>query len=596
MAKLFTRLYQKKNSILLIVFFCFAFHVKSQDFLDFKLQTFKDENAWNFYGDLQGRYQLTPNSTLKLSNRYNSRKLLPRNIWQEDNYLVFLHNYFFNPTINLDTEFNSKTITNEESYQQFSQHVLDFKPRISINPKAIIEPIGGVGISFQKDHEDTGWVYGLNARGELYRDEESHSSFVMNSMFGDFGPRSNRRYDVNIFWSQKFSHAAADSFSVGTFYNYNENYITRESLAIESFGKETRYVRNLLFYDFSASLKTRLYTNYEWKNLDRINELQRDQRTEYALENRWNWIYVKPTYTINWNVRFRNEQRKGLNTAINSDTRLTSFQIQGNHRLFDNHFLKYNLYLSKYETDTPSSVQQDRDELRWIIFTGYRWQPSPLIGLLLQGEVSKSHQMYLFARYSNNNYQNQIYRIKTGITIKPIQQISNTLLIGIESNYNIFDFESLDEILRSRLVKTWSISDTLQYHFSKNTTISYIFIMNNVQLGSFDPEDILFYRNMDRITQQHQFRIRYFWQPAFTFAFSGIFYNFDQLDPVNNFNLVNNQYNFIPQIDISFFPSRTTQVHLFTQMVNNRVTFYEPDIIITERVFLRARLRVDYLF
>ena len=596
MAKPFTRLYLKKNSFFLAALICFVLQLESQDFLDLKLQSFKDENAWNFYGDIVGRYQLTTNGVLKLSNRYNSRKILPRNIWQEDNYLVFLHNYIFNPTINLDTEFSSKTITNEESYQQFSQHILNLKPSIYIDRMATIEPIGGAGIAIQKEHEDMGWVYGINGSGQLYKDRESQSSYTINSLFGDFGPRHNRRYDANIYWSQKFSQAAADSFSIGTFYNYNENYITTESLEIESFGKEDRYVRNILYYDFSSSLRSVLYSTYEWKNLERRNESLSDERTEYALENRWNWIYTQPNFNISWNIRFRNEQRKGSNVAINADTRLTSFQILGDHRLGKNHFLRYDLYLSKYETYTPSSVQQDRDELRWITFAGYRWQPSPILGFLLQADVSLSHQMYIYSQYSNNNYKSEIYRVKSGITFRPWRQVSNTLLFGLEANYNIFDFEELDEILRSRLVKSMSITDTLNYRFSGSATISYVLFLNFMQLGSFDPQEILFYRNMDRVTQQHQIRLKYFWEPALSFAVSGIFYDFNQIDPVNDFEVQNNQYNFIPQVDISYFPSKTTQIHLFAQMVNNRVTYYEPDIIVTDRVFLRARLRVDYLF
>lgn len=578
------------------LFFLHAAYSFSQNYLDFNSAAKKDENTWNFFSNLNGQYELSSLSKIRLSNIFVSRFLLARDSWQRDNRLVFMYKHTYSSHLNFDAGLNSRVITNEEAFQKFSQHTIDIKPDIIISSDISISPAGGAGVAVQKTHKDFGLTYGLDSRGNILKDESETAGYSFTSNFEDFGARQNRRYDVSVFWNQNFSPYSSDSLSVGFFYNYNENYLAAENNEVESFGKQNRFVRNNLFYKVSEFLKGRLQTSYEWKNLDRISSYLSDARTEYALENRVYLIYKNDDNSITGNIRFRNEQKRGQNTAINTDTRLTSMQITGSHKPWDAHIFKYNLYLSKYETDTPKVQEQDRDELRWAIFGSYNWLISKSLGFLLQGEVTNSHQTYLFARYSSNNYENRLFRIKSGVSVKPLKKLKNTLIFGIDTNYNIFDFEEFDEVLRSNLVKTWTLSDTLQYYFSERTAISYILMLNNVFVGNFDPQEILFYRNQDRIINQHEFRFNYSFPPSFSLMLGGVIYNFAQIDPTNNYFVQSRQNNFTPQLELIYKSGNKIRLRVLAQLHNGKVTYYGTEKIVTDRIFSKFDINFDYLF
>jgi hypothetical protein len=515
---------------------------------------------------------------------------------QLTNIFSLSHNYRYSPSLSVGSGIFGKLISDDISYQEFNQYTLEIFPEYTINSLLLIRPMIGGGMSKQKKHNDPGTTWGVNLSGFHKGSDERNLTYSLNTRFEKFGSRDNRIVNTNAYWVPIKGRAAADSISAGYFFNYYENYVSTESMEIEASGKGQQYITNYLRYRLSPSSTVEIKSQIQWRNLDRSSALQSERRNEFALENHLFWKYSAENYSYNLNIRFRNEQKRGSNTAINVENRFTAIQFIGENRIWDSNDLYYRLYLSKYESDTPTNQQLDRDELRWGIFGSYRLPLFKTVSLLAQMEIASSHQLYLYSQYSNNNYENRIYSVLGGIDFHPSPSLRNVIFSSLETNYNIFDFEELDVPLRSRLVKSRVIGDTLSYRFGEKSILVYVGMFHNIGLGNFDPREILFYRNQNRLTQRHKILYRYRWSRYLLTSAAFTYYSFAQLNATEKNAPENKQFNLIPQFELSFIPGNMTRILFRIEFNNNTITSYGTQKNTFRRDFIRANIDLDYTF
>jgi hypothetical protein len=560
------------------------------------LQNYLDENSWNSSNRLQGDYVINDSWQSNFSNVYNLRYIIARQTRQESNQLRFNVNRSLAANLRLYALIESSYISNDESGQDYAQHTLLGRPAWQITPQIEISPGLGTGLSVDKGHRHGGVVFSLNSNGQVYADAAIKSDYRLLTDYSIFGLRENYRYEGSASWRQQISSLARDSLRIGFFINYNENFLQRGSDAIEALGKSSRFLENTLTYQISRTSEFSLLTFLEWKDLQRNSPSLADSRSDLNLENTLRLQWQQENWSGFWDLRFRNEQRSGANSAINTDTRLTSSRWQSNYQIHPGHTLRARLFLSKYETFTPASQNRDRDELRWLGNVGYTWQIIPQLQSRVDAEVSENHQVYLASAFSSNNNRNRIYLAKTALQAQPWPWLENTLTAAAEANYTIFDFEDSGVLLRSRLVRNWSISDSLRVQLHQRLSVHYYFFWSQLGLGNFDQGTTLFYRDQDRYTRQHQVGLNARLWSRWRLHPGIIYYTFAQRNPRGNQRSENDRRNLVPYLELSVPRSNNLLFFLLAEWHENETIFLRDASPPQRRSYLRAELRLMYSF
>jgi hypothetical protein len=562
----------------------------------------KEETTWNWQNRLNAVFGLNPRSFIQVDDNYNAYYLFSRNTWQEQNRLQINHSYIYSTRLNLITALNSRVLSEDETFRESSDHTLLFKPRYVLGEILSIQPSLGTGFSLQKNHDNAGIVYGLSGRSQVSEKGLGRVSLFADLRHEDFGPRQNRIYNNRVVWYDDLSAFASDSLSLGYFVNYNENFIQENSENLEENNKERRYINNTLKYKLSASSRVQLLSKYEWKLLESRRNLElpgqpikkeRDNRKDSAVENYLRFYYQGRSVFAQAGLRFRNELKRA--TGFNFDSRLTGLFFNTGTTLFGNDLLALNNFLSKYETYTPDDVKQDRDDLRYRLMASYRLTLRNHMQMRLMFTFNQSHQQYLFAEYSNNNFVNRLYEAGVGFGHRFLRHFHHSFGYKIRTNFDIFDFEGGTSSIRSRLVKSWAINDTLQYRLTNRLNMTYQFQYNSSGIGNWYEEELLFFRNQTRIVQQNRFAVRYFWPPFVHLNLAVTLYRFTQYNPIADAK-ENEQRNLIPHFELDYTPVPHTRVNLMLQMTRNAQERFGNNPGTTLRSFTRGRIRVEYFF
>ncbi len=240
--------------------------------------------------------------------------------------------------------------------------------------------------------------------------------------------------------------------------------------------------------NFSPELSAGLYAAYISRQIDKnyfympqaySSSVVPNQINEFRIETQADFSYRTSVVDSRFKILFQERDERRVIPRRANIPELTYNQLLQTEELMNNTSKRISLSWatqlqlsksdqlsiigshSKLQYDTPSDMNyDDRDELLSIVRVNYVKQLFPFfsVGAMLEGTLH--HLVYIHSARSSNNDENKILRFQAATDLQ-FDDFTNHSTIDILSNYTIYDYEDINQSLRSFSFRQMLANDSL---------------------------------------------------------------------------------------------------------------------------------------
>ncbi len=423
---------------------------------------YKQINTYNWLGTFTIRNSKPARFNYFVRDRFQSNLLIPAegnkkwkdehtldgllywNHWQQKMGLYFYSWYQSDKQVSLSNQFGNHRLGLFWQKRFFNQ--LELAPYL------------GYQNAKNRSHVDWGWDTGARLHLDRYH-FNNYTADLRASTNLDFYPqRQNKEYDVNSYFTSRFSDFSMDSLFV-RWNDLSKEYYVADS--IEQVTINERELQNKLFYDLNPTNRLLIQTKLQSREISYFNG-----RSIFLFENYFRYLHLGRKFNFLFTFRTSDETQDNAGTFTDSRTRQSAFNFDLNYRFNNRHKWTFNFAYVKSQYDTPDSVvnNDDRDEQRFVFNFRFQWQISPLLKLDLLAYAYLFHQMYIYKERSASNNWNRIYKINPRLFYR-YGALSNRLSTEVLANYTVYDFDALFQEPRSFVFRKYILSDSLMIRY-----------------------------------------------------------------------------------------------------------------------------------
>ena len=486
----------RDRMLLISVCLFLAVPVRAQEVPRFSLQLDKDVVSWNWQGLLRWHSPAVESGGLRVFNRFTSnlfRESRSDRKWKDENQLEVQWARPLSRRVHLGARLTSRVFSDQNSFVQFSKHVLAAEAQIDLRPTVHLLPATGLAVEESYSIRDEGWygrmglkINGLDMGGYL-----NYTDF--NSVVRAFPGRRNQEHNFFTGWSTRFSEQASDSLRLGYQFAENRYYLAQSSPlspginALEQVVIHARILFNQLDYRVTPKSRLTVQTQFKDREINQTNPFLENRRDELVLENQVHYQFPLAGFRTHLGLLFSQTTRDNPNLQNDIDALQTALTLGLSHDWKEGHRWWTRLSYTKYEYNTPDTVvnNDDRDEQRFIIDAGYTHQFSPFFRLTLTGRVYLYHQIFIHFTRSANNSWNRIFQLAAGFQHRPSEAFHHTSQIKILANYTVFDFDELFPRARSFLFRQLIYTDSLTLRLTPSLSLNTIYQLERQDNGTF---------------------------------------------------------------------------------------------------------------
>ncbi len=467
--------------------------------LDFR----KQFSTWTWSAGFTGMYSLGGNSSLRLKDRYISklfRQTTEIDKWRDENSLEVIWENPLGNGIKTSTILNSRVFSDENTFVDFSKHLIAQEVELPVNRHIAVKPALGWAFEEAFGKQDQGW-YGKLGLEINKLDMGNYLNYTRaSSSIRAFPGRRNQEHTFFTGWSTRLSPYASDSIRVGYQFSESRYYLSPDQVSgVEDPQEQViingRFLFNQLRYNFSDRSALAVVTNFKNRSVDQRNPQQASLRKELALENQFLYLFRTPKVNMKMGVFF--SQTDNDNPGVNTDVEILQAAFNNSITVLPTESFRMwgRFSYTKIEHNTPSGddrelvLRNDRDEQRFIIDAGFRKEMSPYFSWDFRGNVYLFHQIYLFASRSANNNWNRIYQLSGGFNHRPNRQLEHRHQIKILANYTVFDFDEILPQIRSFVFRKLIYTDSLKIRLSEQLALETIYQLEVEDNGAFFKRD-----------------------------------------------------------------------------------------------------------
>ncbi|APF19618.1 hypothetical protein Cabys_2870 [Caldithrix abyssi DSM 13497] len=423
---------------------------------------YKQINTYNWIGTFSAQSQDTSNLNWLVRDRFQSNLLIPaegKKKWKDEHTLdglIYWKRKRFNAGLYFYSWYQSDKQVSLNN--QFGNHRLGLFFENTFLQNIKLTPYLGYQNAKNRSHVDWGWDTG----GRLHLDRYHFNAYTADlkaSANLDFYPeRQNREYDVNAYFTSRFSKFSMDSLFV-RWNDLSKEYYVADS--IEQVTISQRELQNKLYYDLSPTNRLLVQTRLQSREISYFNG-----RSIFLFENYFRYLHLGRRLNFLLTFRTSDETQDNAGTVTDSRTRQSAFNADLNYYINPKHRLMFNFAYVKSQYDTPDSVvnNDDRDEQRFVFNIRYSWQISPVLTLDLLTYAYLFHQIYIYKERSASNSWNRIYKLNPRLLYQ-YGAVSNRLSTEVLANYTVYDFDQLFSEPRSFVFRKYIISDSLMIRY-----------------------------------------------------------------------------------------------------------------------------------
>ncbi len=424
---------------------------------------YKQINTYNWLGTFTYQSPTKAKWNVLVRDRFQSNLLIPaegRKKWKDEHTLDALFYWQHSPLkagLYVYSWYQSDKQVSLNN--QFANHRLGVFFTNTYAQKLKFTPYLGYQNAKNRSRIDWGWDTG--ARLHLDRFHFNNYTTTLNASTNlDFYPqRQNKEYDVNAYFTSRFSQFSKDSLFV-RWSDLSKEYYVADS--IEQVTINERELQNKLFYDLSPTNRLLIQTRLQSREISYFNG-----RSIFLFENIFRYLHLGRRLNFLFTFRTSDETQDNAGIITDSRTRQSAFNVDLNYFFSSRHKLSFNFAYVKSQYDTPDSVvnNDDRDEQRFVFNVRYAWQISPLFTLEVLTYAYFFHQMYIYKERSASNSWNRIYKLNPRLLYR-YGALTNRLSTEVLANYTVYDFDALFQEPRSFVFRKYTLSDslTLKYY------------------------------------------------------------------------------------------------------------------------------------
>jgi hypothetical protein len=396
---------------------------------------------------------------------------------------------------------------------KLAQHQVLAGVRLHPSPRVVLGLFGGYEIDAQQDERDEGFAYRAEMGAEDIQLEAFRGSLrgrwtqslltrrrpaagnLDVALVREFGPEAKNTILISYDRLRREFYTSAGP-DVQKLYQVSNNIFRRdastfevsEELQVRSSDQLQLFFRGgLLNRTIDRKLSYKAFTAGSNTLLDtRIQEMQLygEAGTVYQPAN---WLGID----VNLSYREREERHRvleedGVPSSVlerqrRSESRLeniarrTSIASQLRMQISDADELNFAGSASILRYDTPDTTNVDeRDELLVTFGFQERHRFSDELTLLVRGDVSLSHLVYLKSVQSANNNWNRVLRFGPGVMFTPSVWFRTVNLAEVLANYTVYDFEDQGALTRSFSFRQASWLDSTSLRLTQLLTLSFV--------------------------------------------------------------------------------------------------------------------------
>lgn len=396
---------------------------------------------------------------------------------------------------------------------KLAQHQVLAGVRVHPSPRVALGLFGGYEIDAQQDERDEGFAYRAEMDAEDVQLEAFRGAFrgrwtqslltrrrpaagnLDVTLVRDFGSETRNTILISYDRLRREFYTAAGP-DVQKLYQISNNIFRRdastfevsEELQVKSSEQLRLFFRGgLLNRTIDRALSYKAFATGSNTLLDtRIQEMQLhgEAGTAYQVVD-WLGVDVNLSYRER-EERHRVREEEGVPSSVmerqrRSESRLeniarrTSIASQIRMQVSDADELNFAGSASILRYDTPDTTNVDeRDELLVTFGFQERHRFSNELTLLVSGDVSLSHLVYLKSVQSANNNWNRVLRFAPGVMFSPTEEFRTVNQAEVLANYTVYDFEDQGALTRSFSFRQASWLDSTSLQLSQLLTISFV--------------------------------------------------------------------------------------------------------------------------
>ena len=385
-------------------------------------------------------------------------------------------------------------------------------------------PYGGYSYNTQTKENDTGPVYGLSSKLDVFELSDFELNSTLRFENEDISPRKNTlRYfdilitnpftpDVSNFLNARYDQSRKDFYLqadsiISSQFNINNNI---ESRTESIFFLQDRIKYDNIFDLFQMELTGRInfrtidrdtrYKSADVQSPDifdtKVDELGLFIESGLSYKTELTDAGLKINYSErdekHITKRFEGanetfyEQRSDLESRKNNYSYRTTIAFLGNMSISNKDKFSLSIFHSKLRYDTPSiNNDDDRDELLTIGRIRYIRDLTPFFQLFSTIEGTISHIVYLFSGRSANNNYNRVLRFSAGGYYNG-PKFSSLNNFEVSANYTVYDFEDMVSNLRSISFRQFIATDSTHYRITNNFSFIVTGYLKLTEQGDLD--------------------------------------------------------------------------------------------------------------
>ncbi len=278
---------------------------------------------------------------------------------------------------------------------------------------------------------------------------------------------------------------------------------------IESFRKSERGITNFLTYRVSDNADLRVHTvltagRVTVKRLDRRVTTASRSHESFEFRNRvdYQWRYRQVAgrfelemgesavnYDIPDSASFSPFSRRFATLGYDIEEKMTRIATRFFFPIGRRDSLRLFAELQKIQHDNSDIRNPDSyDEQRWQLSLLHQRRFNPFLTVSWEAHVFLKHFVYLHERFSAQNNWTRLFQLEPRVRLTLPQGLFFVQSVGVRAQYVDYDFDQLQPIRSSYVIRDFFLQDSLISKLGNNLTFSLNYRFELEELGSLDWE------------------------------------------------------------------------------------------------------------
>jgi hypothetical protein len=435
------------------------------------------------------------------------------------------------PDISLIAEGQSFFLSDSHSLGSSSAGIHSGVLGISYLPASFVTLTPSLGIRYEDQHseKDEGINFRFNALADTLEFGNYRSRFSGHVNHSDMGRRYFKNDGAEMTIATQFATGSSDSLDVHWIRTRNDFFVPADDSIRLKFGVASNIrsrtdqslgIQNILDYDineklsiqFSANIESRVISNkFRYKNLSDVKTIPfNTDVNEFGLNGVLDIYYRSDNILgmIGFGIseqdekhlleriaaleNFDQEQRVQEESRLNNTALRRTIHTTISSDISSSDEATFSGSASILQYDTPDTNNtDDRDELLINLSLRELHRFNDAFSLVLTGEATLAHIVYLTRFKSANNNWNRIFRLLPEIRYRPSENFHMYNSFEVLANYTVFDFETIIPSIKSYSYRQVAFLDSTSYDISPKVGFDMFVIVRIFERGELRWLDFL---------------------------------------------------------------------------------------------------------